>query len=125
MRKIPGSHGESWSGSDDQHLDPVVVRGLEDMTLVVDHRNTIEAGYEKRDVVNILLALHDAGYDLPAEAIRSWALGCGWRPANANHLADYCKQIGSGTRPQLTGSRTLRPDLVDIWRDEVAERRAS
>lgn len=75
------------------------------MTLIINHSNTINAGYEKRDVISILLALHDAGYDLPAEAIQAWALGHVWRTQNANHLTDYCTQIkrgaghGSGAPP--------------------------
>ncbi|AMY20309.1 MULTISPECIES: hypothetical protein [Nocardiaceae] len=95
------------------------------MTLVINHSNTIKAGYEKRDVVGVLLALRDAGYSLPAEGVRSWAIGHGWRAANANHLADYCNQIERGSRPRFTGPAALRPDLVDTWRDEVAGRNAS
>lgn len=114
--------GRDWQtdAPQDQTLDPVVVRGLESMTLVINHSNTIKAGYEKRDVVSILLALRDAGYDLPAEEIQSWALGHGWRAKNANDLADYCNQINRGSRPRFTGTAALRPDIVALWRGEVA-----
>ncbi|AWG97165.1 MULTISPECIES: hypothetical protein [Rhodococcus] len=114
--------GRDWqlTTSAGQGLDPVVVRGMESITLLINHSNTIKAGYEKRDVVSALLALHDAGYELPAEAIQSWALGHGWRAQNANHLADYCAQINRGSRPRFTGAGALRPDIVALWRDEVA-----
>lgn len=114
--------GRDWqlSAPEGLDLDPVVVRGLESVTLVINHGNTIKAGYEKRDVVSALLALHDAGYDLPPEAVQSWALGNGWRAENTNHLAEYCDQIARGSRPRFTGAAALRPDIVALWRDEVA-----
>jgi len=101
------------------NLDPVVIHALKSMTLIINHSNTINAGYEKRDVISILLALHDAGYDLPAEAIQAWALGHGWRTQNANHLTDYCTQIKRGGRPRFRGASALRPDIVAVWRNEL------
>lgn len=112
--------GRDWqTDTPAENLDPVVVRGLESMTLIINHSNMIKAGYEKRDVVSILLALHDAGYDLPAEAIHTWALGHGWHAQNANHLTDYCNQINRGSRPRFRGASALRSDIVAVWRNEL------
>ncbi len=100
-------------------LDPIVARGLDHLTFTINHSNSIRAGYERRDVVSVLLALHDAGFTLPAEALRSQALRYGWEAGNANHLASYCAQIGRGSRPRFPGRAVLRPDIVDLWRNDV------
>ncbi len=42
-------------------LDPVIVEAMKSLTLLINHNNTISAGYEKDTVVSTLLALHDAG----------------------------------------------------------------
>lgn len=106
----------SWEGAG---FDPVVARGLEILTATINHSNSIRAGYERRDAVSVLLALHDAKFALPAEALRSWALRHGWEAQNANHLADYCAQIERGSRPRFPGRAVLRPDIVDLWRNDV------
>lgn len=106
----------SWDGAG---LDPVVARGLESLTSTINHSNSIRAGYERRDVVSALLALHDAGFALPAEALQSAALRHGWEAQNANHLADYCGQINRGSRPRFPGPAALRPDIVDLWRNDA------
>lgn len=115
--------GRDWAvgGSTDRDLDPVVVRGLETMTLLVNQSNTVSAGYEKDVVVAVLLTLHDAGYPLPSAGLQSWALANGWRGGNANELAKYCSRINAGSRPRARRRNLLRPDALSSWRTAVAE----
>jgi len=114
--------GRDWAdaGLTDMDLEPVVIRGLETMTALVNQSNTVSAGYEKDAVVSVLLTLHDAGYPLPPAGLQSWALANGWRGGNANDLAKYCSRINAGSRPRARRN-LLRPDSLSSWRAAVAE----
>ena len=70
-------------------LPPQVVEELASLTRVINHNNTIRAGFEKTVVVRALLRLHDAGLFLPAQEMKEWAAAHGWRGENPTHLADY------------------------------------
>jgi len=64
-------------GSDWENLspepDPGVVEALKSLTLTVNHNNTISVGFEKDQVVGVLLALHDAHVPIDADAMQGWA----------------------------------------------------
>lgn len=47
------------------------------MTLTVNHNNTISAGFEKDQVVGVLLALRNARISMDADAIQGWSLAHG------------------------------------------------
>ncbi|MFT9785984.1 hypothetical protein ACMZ5E_07090 [Streptomyces rhizosphaericola] len=100
-------------------LDPVVVEALKSLTLTVNHNNTISAGYEKDMVVTCLLALHDAGIPMDAEAMQGWALAHGWSGKNPERLAKYVEDINAGKRPRCRPM--LRPDYVDSLRRRAAD----
>ncbi|MGC5365609.1 hypothetical protein ACPXCE_28720 [Streptomyces sp. DT24] len=100
-------------------LDPVVVEALKSLTLTVNHNNTISAGYEKDMVVTCLLALHDAGIPMDAEAMQGWALAHGWSGKNPERLAKYVEGINAGKRPRCRPM--LRPDYVDSLRRRAAD----
>ncbi|MEW2211184.1 hypothetical protein AB0895_01835 [Streptomyces globisporus] len=100
-------------------LDPVVVEALKSLTLTVNHNNTISAGYEKDMVVTCLLALHDAGIPMDAEAMQGWALAHGWSGKNPERLAKYVEDINAGKRPRCRPM--LRPDYVDSLRCRAAD----
>jgi hypothetical protein len=51
-------------------LDLVVVEAMKSLTLLINHNNTISAGYEKDMVVSALLSLHDAGIHLDGDAMQ-------------------------------------------------------
>lgn len=82
-------------------LPPQVVEELEALTRVINHNNTIRAGFEKTVVVRGLLRLHDTGVPLPAQEMKEWAAAHGWRGENPAHLADYATRISQGTRPRI------------------------
>ncbi len=91
-------------------LDPVVALALADLTARINHSNTITSGYEKDDVVTVLLALHDAGIGLDGKAIQGWVLAHGWTGSNPQRLATYVADINAGKRPRCR--RVLRRDYV-------------
>lgn len=98
--------------------DPVVVGALKGLTASVNHNNTISAGFEKDMVVSALLALHDAGIPMDAEAMQGWVLANGWSGKNPERLAKYVRDINAGTRPRCR--RVLRADYVDLLRGRAA-----
>lgn len=102
-------------------LDPVVVEAMKNMA--INHNKTISAGYEKDQVVRILLALYDAGIPMDAEAMQAWALANGWSSKNPKKLAEYVTQINAGKRPRCTGS--VRAGYVDLLRERATATGAS
>lgn len=117
MRPTILGDGSAWETLSPE-LDPIVVEALEGLTLTINHNNTISAGYEKDRVVEVLLALHDAGIAMDGEAMQGWALAHGWAGKNPERLAEYVRRINTGSRPRSRG--ILRADYVDLLRERVA-----
>lgn len=110
--------GSAWDELTDP-LDPVVVEALKSLTQSINHNNTIKAGYEKDDVVNVLLLLHDCGIPMDGAAMEGWALSHGWSGGNPAQLAKYVDEINAGKRPR-TSRQGLRPDYIDYLRERAA-----
>ena len=104
-------------------LDPVVVQAMKSMTLTMNHNNTISGGYEKDNVVGILLALHAARLPMYPEAMQGWALANGWSGDNPKRLARYVKDINSGKRPRTRSP--VPPDFIDRMRDRAEGRESA
>lgn len=104
--------GSAWEQDEDdvEDLDPVIIESLESITLMINHNNTISAGYEKDVVVSTLLALRKGGYRMDGEAAQGWALANGWSGKNPQRLADYIRDINSGKTPRVR--MVLRDDFV-------------
>lgn len=98
-------------------LDPIVAEALKGLTLTVNHNNTISAGFEKDQVVGVLLALRDARIPMDADAMQGWALAHGWSGKNPERLAQYVRDINSGKRPRIRNG--VRADYVNILRERV------
>lgn len=110
--------GSAWKDlSSDLELDPVVVEALKGLTLTVNHNNTISAGFEKDQVVGVLLALRDAGIAMDGEAMQGWTLANGWSGKNPERLAQYVRDINAGKRPRSRSA--IRADYVDVLRARV------
>lgn len=99
-------------------LDPLVMEAMKSLTLTINHNNTIAAGYEKEDVVSVLLALRDAGIPMDGDAMQGWALAHGWSGKNPALLAKYVDGINGGKRPRC--NRVIRSDYIDHLRERVA-----
>lgn len=87
--------------ADAVELPPAVVEALKSVTRVVNHNNTISAGYEKDIVVRALLRLHDQGVELPSQEMKEWAAAHGWRGDNPKRLAEFAERINKGARPRI------------------------
>lgn len=98
-------------------LDPVVVEALKGLTRTVNHNNTISAGFEKDQVVGVLLALRDARVPLDADAMQGWALAHGWSDKNPARLAQYVHDINAGKRPRTRS--VIRAGYVDMLRERI------
>jgi hypothetical protein len=83
----------------------------------VNHKNTISAGFEKDQVVGILLALHHARVPMNADAMQGWAPAHGWSGRNPQRVAQYVRDINSGKRPRA--QRMFSPDFVDRMRERA------
>lgn len=78
-------------------LDPIVVEALRSMTLTINHNNTIKAGYEKDQVVGILLALSSAGIPMDSEAMEGWALAHGSPTSRCRLLDVHAADVRNGS----------------------------
>lgn len=114
--ELLGDTGE-WGGPV-LRLDPVVEEAMRGITLAINHNNSISAGYEKDNVVLVLLALHDAGYDLDGTGMAGWAVAHGWSGGNPARLERYAEDINRGVRPRVR--RQLRDDYVDYLRKKAS-----
>lgn len=109
--------GSEWADAT-PGVHPVAIEAMKDLTLTINHNNTIAAGYEKDDVVSVLLALHDAGIPMDGDAMQGWALAHGWSGKNPALLAKYVKAINDGKRPRC--NRRIRSDYVTRLQQQVA-----
>lgn len=101
-------------GSKSSDMDPVLVEALNGLTLTVNHNNTIAAGFEKDQVVGVLMALTKAGIPMDPDAVQAWALGHGWAGSNPAKLGEYVRDINAGKRPRSRS--VIRPDYVETLR---------
>lgn len=95
-------------------LNPVVEEAMKAITMTINHNNTIAGGYEKDEVVSVLLALHRAGYALDGPALAGWAVAHGWTGRNPAHLEKYVSAINKGSRPRT--SRPVQSDYIEALR---------
>lgn len=109
--------GSAWV-EETPELHPVLLEALKSLTKTVNHNNTISAGFEKDQVVGVLLALHKARIPMDADAVHGWALANGWSGKNPERLAQYIRDITGGKRPQSRS--VIREDYVDMLRQRVA-----
>lgn len=79
-------------------LVPEVIAGLKQMTILINHNNTIAAGYERDQVVKVLRQLKMDGYDLPAKRMAEWAVANGWRHGNPKELIKLVRKANDGVR---------------------------
>lgn len=76
-----------------------VVIELEWISRRINHNNTIGGrGYDKRDVVQPLMKLHDLGHHFDPQAMTEWAVAHGWRGNNPKYLGEYAQKINQGSR---------------------------
>ena len=92
-------------------LHPVLLEALKSLTQTVNHNNTISAGFEKDQVVGVLLALNKAGIPMDADQVQGWALANGWSGSNPQRLAKYVEDIRAGKRPRSRS--VIRPDYIE------------
>lgn len=79
-------------------LVPEVIAGLRQITTLINHNNTIAAGYERDQVVKVLSQLKRDGYDLPAKRMAEWAVANGWRHGNPKELIKLVRKANDGVR---------------------------
>lgn len=109
--------GSAWE-DETPELDPVLIEALKGLTLTVNHNNTISAGFEKDQVVGVLLALRNARIPMDAGTVQGWALAHGWSGKNPERLAQYVRDINDGKRPR---SRSVtRADYIETLRRRAA-----
>lgn len=109
---------EPWDEDDEPDLDPVIIEAMKGLSLTINHNNTIAAGFEKDQVVSVLLALHDHGYRLDGHGMQGWALANGWSGKNPQHLAKYANTISDGKRPKAR--QVLRSDYIARMQSRAA-----
>lgn len=89
-----------WADIPVARLHPDVESEMNSVTRIINHNNTISAGFEKSVVVKALLRLHDAGHRLDGRQFEGWALANGWSGKNPARLAKYAEEINGGKRPR-------------------------
>lgn len=112
--------GESsaWDDNLTAELNPVVMEAMKGLTRTINHNNTISAGFEKDQVVGVLLALHGAGIPMDADAVEGWSIAHGWSGKNPSRLAKYVRDINDGKRPQSKSA--IRPGYIETLRKREA-----
>lgn len=104
-------------------LHPVVAAALDDLTHTINHNNTIAAGFEKDQVVGVLLALHGSGYELHGRSMEGWALAHGWSGENPRKLGEYANAISAGHRPRAR--EVINRHYIELLRRQVTEAESS
>lgn len=89
-----------WAEVPAVELHPEVESEMAAVTRIMNHNNTISAGFEKDVVVKALLRLHDAGHRLDGQTLEGWALAHGWSGKNPARLAKFADEIDGGKRPR-------------------------
>lgn len=105
--------GSAWTDKT-PGMHPILAEALKGLTLTVNHNNTIAAGYEKDQVVGVLLALAKGGIPMDAGAVEGWALANGWSGSNPTRLGQYVRDINAGKRPR--SRNVICSDYVETLR---------
>ncbi|SCL33040.1 hypothetical protein GA0070615_2185 [Micromonospora aurantiaca] len=112
---------EAAQASPQAALDPVVVQGLETLTVMVNHANQLAGSSDRRDAVAVLTTLHRGGYALTPAAVYAWALAHGWPARGAQRLREMCNRLSGGHTLRAAGAdRCLRPDILQHWQQGAA-----
>jgi len=100
--------------------DPVVAKGLETLTALVNHGNALAGTLDRRDAIMVLQKLHDGGHRLDPDEVYAWSLAHGWPARGALRLKEIASRIAAGSRPHPPSPSALRPDILSVWRAQVA-----
>ncbi|WP_203919661.1 hypothetical protein [Rugosimonospora africana] len=103
-------------------LDPVVERGLEALTGMVNHANNLAGALDKRDAVNVLMTLHHGGYPLDSAAVHSWVLAHGWPARGARRLREMCDKLAAGRTLRAGAPSILGRDVLQQWQQSATLR---
>jgi hypothetical protein len=116
-----------------EQLDPVVEEALKDLQRFVYRRRRIyNLRLERRDksmkdpgaragAVHIFKHLRHHGYSFPPELVRTWALGHGWKPDDADALSEYAAGVAGGTRYHTQPDPFGRHAIIR-WRESALQR---
>jgi hypothetical protein len=96
--------------------DPVVVRGIDSLTMLVNQNNHLASTFDRNLAVAVLLTLHDGGHRLDPEGIYAHALSSGWPADGADRLKELAERVAAGKRPRIYGNWPLQRDLLQRWR---------
>lgn len=100
--------------------DPVVEKGMETVTALVNHGNSLAGSLDRRDAITVLQTLHDGRHRLDPEELYAWALAHSWTASGAQRLQELAEKISAGGRPRPPSPSALRPDILEHWRSEAA-----
>lgn len=81
-------------------LEPETIEALRRLTSVINHANTVDSGYEKRDVVKALQGLRAAGRKLDERALTEWAAANGWPGENPQRFGRLAREVAQGENHQ-------------------------
>jgi hypothetical protein len=104
-------------------LDPVVEQGLDALGAMVNHGNQLAGTMDRRDAVAVLTVLHKGGYQLDPNAVHAWVLAHGWPAGGAKRLREMCVKLTGGHTLRAAGAAAaLRPDILQQWQQDAANR---
>lgn len=112
--------GES-GGSDETILNPVVIKAMETLTVVVNLGTGLSHPSDKESAVQMLKLLKKEGEDYDPDQIRAWAVRNGWQPRHARDLAELAEKIAAGRQVRGGKRQAWREGIVDLWRSEAGE----
>lgn len=76
------------------------------------HPNDMNAAKE------MFIKLHEAGEELLAQEISSWAVMNGWQEKDAKQLGTLAQQIGQGKKVRTSYGPFWRDDILEILNEE-------
>lgn len=109
-------------GSDETIDNPVVVKAMEALTIVVNLSTGLGHPSDKESAIQMLKLLNSAGEEYDTDQLRAWAVRHGWRPRDARSLAELAERVQAGKRVQGGKRKMWRPDIIDVWRQEAGQR---
>lgn len=74
---------------------------------------------DRRDAIDILMRLHDAGHRYDPEALYTWSLAKRLERLGAERLRDFATRVNSGKRLRLGMPSALRSDIAQVWRERA------
>lgn len=101
-------------------MSPLLEEALKSLNAMVNLSTGILHASDESAAKEYFKALYKEGEPLIGSEVTQWAIANGWQSKHAKKLGDLAQKIGSGGRVVIKNKGMLKPNIIQILKDRVA-----